>query len=94
MEYTIRVEPGGQEFTCSKDQPILAAAISANILMPYSCRAGNCGSCCGFVDAGDFDYPKGFPNAISEQENAEGRALFCSAYPRSDMTIRVMSRRL
>ncbi len=94
MVYTIRVEPGGQQFDCDENVPLLAAAIRANILMPYSCRAGRCATCRGQVESGNFDYPGGKPEAIDEQETAEGWALFCSAHPRSDMTIRVMSRRL
>ena len=94
MEFLIRVEPGGQQFTCHEDQAILAAAITANVLMPYSCRAGRCRSCCGHVDSGIVEYPNGFPDAIDEQDHKAGLALFCSAYPRSDLTIRVMTQRL
>lgn len=92
MEFTITVAPGGQQFSCSENHPLLTAAIKANILMPYSCRAGQCGTCRGQVDAGSFEYAQGQPLAISESETAEGLALFCSAYPRSDMTIRVRAR--
>ncbi len=94
MEYTIRVEPAGQVFTCGEKQTLLSAAIQANILMPYSCRGGRCGTCRGRVESGTYDYLNGMPEAINEQEAQEGWALFCSARPSSDMTIRVMPRRL
>ena len=93
MQFTIRVEPGGQQFTCDENIPLLTAAIRANVLMPYSCRSGRC-TCRGQVESGSYEYVNGQPEAINEQESAEGWALFCSAYPRSDMSIRVMSRRL
>ena len=80
MEYTISVLPGGQQFICRADQPILSAAIAANVLMPYSCRAGQCGSCQGQIDEGQIDYPKGFPEAITEQQHEQGEALFCSIW--------------
>ena len=55
--------------------------------MAYSCRSGQCGSCLGRVLDGEVEYPAGLPDALSRQQAEQGYALFCSAYPRSDLTI-------
>ncbi len=65
--------------------------MAANILIPYGCRSGQCGSCLGWVLAGEIHYPDGFPEAISRSDAAAGMALFCSAHACSDLTIKLRS---
>ncbi len=79
--------PTGQIFKAAANQTILDAAHAANILIPYSCRGGQCGSCRGRVHQGKVEYPDGLPSAITSAEAAEGYVLFCSAYARSNLTI-------
>ncbi len=87
MSHRITVSPGGDQFDCPQGKSILAAALTANILISYGCRNGQCGSCQGRVIEGNIEYPQGFPDAISESEAACGDALMCSAHPLSDVTI-------
>ena len=87
MSHRITVSPGGEQFDCPQDKSILAAALTANILISYGCRNGQCGSCQGRVIEGKIEYPGGFPDAISEWEAARGDVLLCSAHPLSDVTI-------
>ena len=68
---------------------MLSAAHRANILMAYSCRSGQCGTCRGRVLQGEIEYPLGFPDALNDAEAEQGYVLFCSAYPRSDLTIEI-----
>ena len=82
--------PGGERFACPADKPILNAAHAANILISYSCRSGQCGSCMGRVIAGEISYPKGLPLAINAAEAKAGQALFCSAYATSDLIIEII----
>ena len=69
---------------------MLTAAHAANILISYSCRSGQCGSCLGRLLEGEVNYPSGQPDALSEQQMADGYALFCSAYPVSDLIIELL----
>jgi CDP-4-dehydro-6-deoxyglucose reductase len=69
---------------------VLNAAHAANILISYSCRSGRCGSCLGRLIEGEVDYPQGQPDALSAQQRDSGYALFCSAYPVSNLTIELM----
>lgn len=88
MKYTIKLDSGGQQFSCSENEPVLTAALRADVALPHSCKEGKCGSCMGQVIEGDFVYPDGLPMAISQQFADLGFALFCSAHPRSDMIIK------
>lgn len=82
--------PGGEHFACPADKSILDAAHAADILISYSCRSGQCGSCMGRVIAGKINYPKGPPVAIKASEAEAGQVLFCSAYPNSDLIIEII----
>lgn len=84
------MQPGGEQFDCRAGQSILSGAHAANILISYSCRSGQCGSCLGRLIAGEVSYPAGQPDALSTEQREQGYALFCSAYALSDMTIELI----
>ena len=88
MEYTIELESNGQTFSCAEDEPILDAALRADVDMPYNCQSGTCSTCMGQVVEGEFVYPDGRPMVMSDQFEELGFALFCSAHPRSNMKIK------
>ena len=66
---------------------MLNAAHAANVLIPYSCRSGQCGSCRGRLIEGEVTYPEGPPDALSSADQDAGYVLFCSAYAVSDLVI-------
>lgn len=82
--------PTGEQFDCPAQQSILSAAHAANILISSSCRSGQCGSCLGRLVSGEIDYPKGLPDALSQQQHVAGYALFCSAQAASDLIIELI----
>ncbi len=82
--------PDGTGFDAAPELSVLSAAHAANILLPYSCRGGRCGSCRGRVLSGKVEYPAGPPEALDAGEMQAGYALFCSAHPRSDLTIELV----
>ena len=82
--------PTDEQFQCPADKSILNAAHANGILISYSCRSGQCGSCRGRVHTGKITYPAGRPDASSETEVNDGQVLFCSAYPVSDLTIEIL----
>ena len=82
--------PTGEQFDCPAQQSILSAAHAANILISSSCRSGQCGSCLGKLLSGEIEYPKGLPDALSQQQQAAGLALFCSARAASDLVIELI----
>jgi CDP-4-dehydro-6-deoxyglucose reductase, E3 len=61
----------------------------ADLMIPYGCRNGACGTCKGKIIAGDVDYGAYQQSTLSEDEKRVGLALFCCAKPLSDLTIEV-----
>ena len=88
MSYHVTLQPSGHEFQAAEDEAILDAALrEKGSVLPYGCRNGTCGSCMGTIRSGEVRYPNGRPAGLSEQDQAEGKALLCQARPRSDLVI-------
>lgn len=89
MSNKIDVQPSGHSFTAEAGETLLDAALRQNISLPYGCRNGACGTCKGKVVAGEVDLGDYKPHALSEEERAQGMALFCCASAKSDLTVEV-----
>jgi len=87
MNYKIHIEPGGAIFTANADESILEAALRQNVGLSYSCRDGLCGACKAHVLEGEVSYEGERPEALTEAEQAEGKALLCQAHAGSDCRI-------
>ncbi|MFA9460495.1 CDP-6-deoxy-delta-3,4-glucoseen reductase [Thiohalorhabdus methylotrophus] len=87
MAYTVKLEPSGKQFEVEPGQSILDAAMHHGVNLPYGCRNGACGDCKGKLVSGQVDYGQYKPTAMSEEERAQGSALFCQAQPQSDLVI-------
>src|SRR5262245_19744356 len=87
MPYTVTIRPSGHQFSLEGDETVLAAALREGYTLAYGCRNGACGSCKGRLLEGKIDYGHYQSTALSEQERANGLALFCCAKPLSDLTI-------
>ena len=83
----VRVQPSGQEFGVEADESVLTAALRQDIVLPYGCRNGACGSCKGKIVAGAVDYGVYQRKALTDDEKAQGKALFCQARPLTDLVI-------
>jgi len=69
-------------------ETVLAAAQHAGVALPYSCRAGVCGSCKATLLEGRCEYPCNPPLALDENELAQHAILPCQAVPCSDLLLR------
>jgi len=87
MSFQITIQPSGHSFTPEADETILEAALRHGFTLPYGCRNGACGSCKGKVLSGQVDYGDYQPSTLTEEEMAQGLALFCAAKPLSDLVI-------
>ncbi len=84
--HRVRIEPGGQAFVARPDQPLLAAARSAGLALPSSCRNGSCRACRCRLRSGRIVYLIEWPGLLAE-EKAEGWILPCVACAVSDLVI-------
>jgi CDP-4-dehydro-6-deoxyglucose reductase len=83
----VKVQPSGHEFGVDDGESVLAAALRQALVLPYGCRNGACGSCKGRIVEGQVDYGVYQKRALTEQEKARGKALFCQARPLTDLVI-------
>ncbi|GAB4233236.1 MAG: 2Fe-2S iron-sulfur cluster-binding protein [Elainellaceae cyanobacterium] len=81
----IRHQNTAHTLTVSEDQTILSAAQDAGLDLPFSCSAGVCTTCAAQILEGSVDQTDGM--GISPDLQAQGYALLCVAYPRSDLKI-------
>lgn len=87
MPFSVTVQPSGHQFSVDDNESVLAAALRANVGLPYGCRNGACGSCKGRVVEGRIVQGAHTPSALSKAEAAQGMALFCCAQPQTDLVI-------
>lgn len=89
MTFEVTIKPGGHAFACADDETVLEAAMRADLLIPYGCRNGACGTCKGRLLSGEVDYGPHQPSTLTDDEKRAGWTLFCCAKPRSDLAIEV-----
>jgi CDP-4-dehydro-6-deoxyglucose reductase, E3 len=85
----ITIKPSDHTFACDADETVLQAAMRADLMIPYGCRNGACGTCKGKILAGDVDYGSYQASTLTEDEKRMGFALFCCAKPETDLVIEV-----
>jgi CDP-4-dehydro-6-deoxyglucose reductase len=89
MPFEITIKPSGHSFGCDEGETVLAAAMRADLMIPYGCRNGACGTCKGKILEGEVDYGAHQATTLTEQDKLHGLALFCVAKPRSPLAIEV-----
>ncbi|NJL89815.1 MAG: 2Fe-2S iron-sulfur cluster binding domain-containing protein [Coleofasciculaceae cyanobacterium SM2_1_6] len=67
------------------DRYILHSAENQGVKLPFACRNGACTTCAVRVVTGEIYQPEAMGLSIALQ--AEGYALLCVSYPRSDLQV-------
>jgi ferredoxin len=85
--FTVEINHQGTATTLQvpEDKTILAAAQEAGLELPFSCSAGVCTTCAALITEGQVDQTDGM--GVGPDLQAEGFALLCVAYPRSDIKL-------
>jgi CDP-4-dehydro-6-deoxyglucose reductase, E3 len=85
--YRITVHPGDKELVARAGETLLEAGLRAGVPLPYECRNGGCGLCKGTILHGEVEQGPYQKAVLSDAERAQGKALLCSAVPRSDVEL-------
>ncbi|ELS02501.1 ferredoxin, (2Fe-2S) [Xenococcus sp. PCC 7305] len=85
--YNVEINHQGttQTIQVAEDKNILEAAVEAGIDLPFSCSAGVCTTCAAQISEGEVSQSEGM--GLSPDLQAEGYALLCVSYPRSDIKL-------
>jgi CDP-4-dehydro-6-deoxyglucose reductase, E3 len=85
--FTVTIQSSGRHFPVAPGETVLEAAQRAGIALPYSCRAGVCGSCKATLLEGRCEYPRNPPAALSGTSPSQHAILLCQAVPTEDLLI-------
>lgn len=86
--YTIEISHQGQTHVIevSDDRTILDVANGEQgLALPVSCSAGVCTTCAALITEGEVDQTDGM--GVSPELQAQGFALLCVSYPRSNIKL-------
>src|SRR5512132_3027549 len=89
MTLQIIIRPSNHAFACEADETVLQAAMRADLMIPYGCRDGACGTCKGRILEGRVDFGAHQPSTLTDDDKRRGLALFCVARPQTDLVIEV-----
>jgi CDP-4-dehydro-6-deoxyglucose reductase len=85
--HRVTLQPSGLQFDVEEGESVLTAALRQGYVLPYGCRNGACGSCKGRLVEGAVDYGVYQKKALTDEEKAQGKALFCQAKPLGPIVI-------
>jgi ferredoxin len=85
--YSVEIQHEGNSYTIDapEDLTVLRAAAEAGIDLPNSCNAGVCTTCAAKILEGTVDQRDSM--GVSRELQAQGYALLCVSYPRSNLKI-------
>ena len=85
--HNVTLKPSEQQFQVEEGETILAAALRQGLVLPYGCKNGACGSCKGKILEGSVDYGVYQKRVFTDEEKAQGKALFCQAKPLGNVVL-------
>lgn len=85
--YNVEINHNGKTHNIEvpEDRKILDVALEQGVELPYSCTAGVCTTCAAKLSEGEVDQSDAM--GVSPDLQAEGYALLCVSYPRSDIKL-------
>ena len=75
MPQQITIKPSDHSFACDDGETVLAAATRADLMIPYGCRNGACGTCKSRILSGEVDYGAHQASTLTDSEKKQGLAL-------------------
>ena len=87
MAFQVTVQPSGKTFEVAEGQSVLEAALAQDVILPYGCRDGACGSCKSLITAGQIEQGPHSAGALKPAEAEQGYALLCCAQALDDLVV-------
>ena len=84
----VTITIGETSFTGNNQQDLLTQAENQGFSLPWSCRAGICGSCKQQLITGEVDQPEA--PALSATDRTAGMVLTCCCVPLSDVQLKLL----
>src|SRR5262245_41417655 len=84
----IRLEGHAQPVPAEAGDTILQALLRAGVAFPFSCQAGNCGTCKCELLEGDVNELEHSEHALADGERAKGIVLACRTQVWGDTAVR------
>jgi len=86
QKLSIRFDKWNKDYQGDNQSTLLEHGEEAGLILPYSCRAGMCGSCKAKLISGQVS--QGSNVALSEQEKQQGYILCCTSKAKTDVVIK------
>ncbi len=88
MAYQIEIADSGERAYAEPGETLLDAALRAGVALPYSCQAGNCGTCkCEYLSGEIFELEHS-EHALKAEERARNVILACRTQVWGDVAVR------
>ncbi len=88
MAYQIEIADSGERAYAEPGETLLDAALRAGVALPYSCQAGNCGTCkCEYLSGEIFELEHS-EHALKAEERAKNVILACRTQVWGDVAVR------
>lgn len=84
----VSIQIGEYSFTGNNQRDLLTQAEQQGMSLPWSCRAGICGSCKQQLVSGEVEQPQA--PALSAAERAAGIVLACCCIPLTDVVLKTL----
>ncbi len=87
MPANVTIQPSGHTFVLQDHETLLEGALREGYGLPYGCRSGACGTCKGQLVSGRVDLGEYQASALTSEDVAAGKALFCLTRALSDVVV-------
>ncbi|MBI1395157.1 MAG: 2Fe-2S iron-sulfur cluster binding domain-containing protein [Betaproteobacteria bacterium] len=88
MSLTISIDGSGVRVAAEPGDTVLDALLMAGVGFPYSCQAGNCGTCRCELLEGEVLELEASEHALADEDRARGQVLACRTQVWGDVVIR------
>lgn len=86
QKLTIRFDKWNKDYQGNNQSTLLEHGEDAGLILPYSCRAGMCGSCKAKLISGEVT--QSVDLALTEEEKQQGYILCCTSKAQTDVVIK------